>query len=95
MGERRNGGQIQSTLDYSVNGCGGGKPVTPKGPTAWLEITMTEGRKRQVRHMTAAVGLPTLRLARIAVGPVTLRHLGPGQWRALEKIELESIIGRK
>ncbi|MEP7329377.1 MAG: pseudouridine synthase [Betaproteobacteria bacterium] len=51
-------------------------------PTAWLELTLTEGRNRQVRRMTAAVGLPTLRLVRVAVGPFTLDGLAPGTWRA-------------
>ena len=50
-------------------------------PTSWLELTLTEGKNRQVRRMTAAVGLPTLRLIRHAVGPWTLDGLGPGLWR--------------
>lgn len=71
------------------------KPVTPHGPTAWLEIVLSEGKKRQVRHMTAAIGLPTLRLVRVAVGPVTIEGLLPGQWRRLTERELDSIIGRQ
>ena len=50
-------------------------------PTAWLELVLQEGRNRQVRRMTAAVGLPTLRLVRWAVGPWTLEGLAPGKWR--------------
>lgn len=50
-------------------------------PDAWLELTIREGRNRQVRRMTAAVGLPTLRLVRVAVGPHRLDGLQPGQWR--------------
>ncbi len=50
-------------------------------PTAWLELVIREGRNRQVRRMTAAVGLPTLRLVRVAVGPYTLDGLSPGAWR--------------
>jgi pseudouridine synthase len=52
-------------------------------PTAWLRLTIHEGRNRQVRRMTAAVGHPTLRLVRVAVGPVSLGDLAPGQWREL------------
>ena len=50
-------------------------------PDAWLQVTIHEGRNRQLRRMTAAVGLPTLRLVRIAVGPWRLGTLAPGCWR--------------
>ena len=50
-------------------------------PTHWIEVCLREGRNRQVRRMTAAVGLPTLRLVRYAVGDWTLNGLAPGQWR--------------
>ena len=52
-------------------------------PDAWLELTISEGRNRQVRRMTAAVGLPTLRLVRVTVGAYRLDGLGPGEWRRL------------
>ena len=53
-------------------------------PTAWLELTIREGRNRQVRRMTAAVGLPTLRLVRVRIGPWELDGLAPGEWREIQ-----------
>jgi 23S rRNA pseudouridine2457 synthase len=60
-------------------------------PTAWLELTLYEGMNRQVRRMTAAVGHPTLRLVRVAIGPITLGTLQPGQWRDLAPCEVDQI----
>jgi 23S rRNA pseudouridine2457 synthase len=64
------------------------KPVTPHGPTAWIEIKLREGKKRQIRHMTAAVGLPTLRLIRVAIGGIRIGNLKPGKWRDLTPDEI-------
>jgi 23S rRNA pseudouridine2457 synthase len=64
------------------------KPVTPHGPTAWIEIRLREGKKRQIRHMTATIGLPTLRLVRVAIGRIRLGDLKPGQWRYLTPDEI-------
>lgn len=64
------------------------KPVTPHGPTAWIEIKLREGKKRQIRHMTAAVGLFTLRLIRVAIGQIWLGDLSAGEWRELTRQEL-------
>jgi 23S rRNA pseudouridine2457 synthase len=65
------------------------KPVTPHGPTTWLEVKLREGKKRQIRHMTAAVGLFTLRIFRIAIGGIKIDGLEVGQWRDLSSRELE------
>ena len=56
-------------------------------PTSWIELILTEGRNRQVRRMTAAVGFPTLRLVRMKIGPFDLGSLKPGQWRDLTRAE--------
>lgn len=61
-------------------------------PTAWLEITLREGRNRQIRKMTAAVGHPTLRLIRTKLGALTLIGLNPGEHRHLSKTEVESLL---
>ncbi|KAM3111794.1 pseudouridine synthase [Phormidesmis sp. 146-33] len=61
-------------------------------PTAWLEITLTEGHNRQVRKMTAAIGFPTLRLVRVAIGHLRLEGLAPGQWRDLTDEELAPLL---
>ena len=60
-------------------------------PTAWLRISLREGMNRQVRRMTAAVGHPTVRLIRIAMGPVVLGDLQPGHWRELTSGEIKQI----
>jgi len=60
-------------------------------PTCWLEISLTEGRNRQVRRMTAAVGHPTLRLVRAAIGDLRLNALQPGQWRDLSPREVSAL----
>jgi 23S rRNA pseudouridine2457 synthase len=60
-------------------------------PTAWLEIILREGLNRQVRRMTAAVGNPTLRLVRVAIGPIMLGTLHPGDWRNVTSGEISQI----
>jgi 23S rRNA pseudouridine2457 synthase len=60
-------------------------------PTAWLEISLTEGKNRQVRRMTAAVGFPTLRLVRVAIGNLKLESMQPGEWRDLTDGELKEL----
>ena len=60
-------------------------------PTSWIELTLVEGRNRQVRHMTAAVGFPTLRLIRVAIGSLTIDGLSPGAFRDLSLQEVGSL----
>ena len=67
------------------------KPITPHGPTSWILMKLNEGKKRQIRHMTAAVGLPTLRLVRVAIGPIQISKLHPGEWKYLDDDELTQL----
>ncbi|MBW4615323.1 MAG: pseudouridine synthase [Desmonostoc vinosum HA7617-LM4] len=60
-------------------------------PTAWLEVTLKEGKNRQVRRMTASVGFPTLRLIRVSIANLQLDGLQPGEWRDLTDSELKSL----
>ena len=64
-------------------------------PTAWLELVLTEGRNRQVRRMTAAVGHPTLRLVRAAIGAVELRGLAPGAWCLLPPANVKALLSSR
>jgi 23S rRNA pseudouridine2457 synthase len=61
-------------------------------PDSWLELTIREGRNRQVRRMTAAVGFPTLRLVRVAIGSWQLEGLAAGEWRELSGPQLAHVI---
>ena len=68
-------------------------------PTCWLSMTLTEGKNRQVRRMTAAVGFPTLRLVRVSIGnnthKIDLSNLNPGEWRELTTKEIKSLTKLK
>ncbi|MFT6633452.1 MAG: 23S rRNA pseudouridine2457 synthase [Bacteriovoracaceae bacterium] len=57
-------------------------------PTSWLEITLSEGKNRQVRRMTAKIGHPTLRLIRATMGKCSLKNLAPGEWKEINKNEI-------
>ncbi len=61
-------------------------------PTAWLHMAISEGMNRQIRRMTAAVGHPTLRVVRMAIGPIHVDLLLPGQWRRLEQTEVQAVF---
>jgi 23S rRNA pseudouridine2457 synthase len=60
-------------------------------PTSWIEITLREGRNRQVRKMTAAIGYPTLRLVRTKIGELSIGKLNPGESRQLSREEGEKL----
>jgi 23S rRNA pseudouridine2457 synthase len=60
-------------------------------PTCWIELTLLEGKNRQVRRMTATIGHPTLRLVRTAIGKITLKDIQPGQSRELTESEIASL----
>lgn len=94
LAELRNGVVIEGkrTLPAGAERFPAGDALPPRNvpirvrqsiPVSWLKLTLIEGRNRQVRKMTAAVGHPTLRLIRYAIGPFTLDGLEPGAWRLL------------
>lgn len=62
-------------------------------PTSWIELSITEGKNRQVRHMTAAVGFPTLRLVRVGIGKMKRFDLFPGDVVEINGIEIKKAIG--
>jgi 23S rRNA pseudouridine2457 synthase len=62
-------------------------------PTCWLSLQLIEGKNRQVRRMTAAIGHPTLRLIRIRIGQLTLENLAPGTWQTLAPQQRELVLG--
>jgi 23S rRNA pseudouridine2457 synthase len=68
------------------------KPVRAYHPKTWLKMTLSEGKKHQIRRMTAAVGFPTLRLVRVAIGEVTLDGLQPGAWKDLNRREINGLM---
>jgi 23S rRNA pseudouridine2457 synthase len=63
-------------------------------PDCWIALELTEGKNRQVRRMTAAIGHPTLRLLRVAIGALELGDLPPGSWRELQHGERDRIFSR-
>jgi 23S rRNA pseudouridine2457 synthase len=69
------------------------KPVRDYHPTTWLRIILKEGKKHQVRRMTAAIGYPTLRLVRVAIEDIQIGNLEPGDWRWITTSEVKLIKG--
>jgi len=64
-------------------------------PDCWIALELTEGRNRQVRRMTAAIGHPTLRLIRVRIGGFDLGNLAPGSWRTLDPVERSAVLGSR
>ena len=64
-------------------------------PTSWIEITITEGKNRQIRKMTAAVGFPTLRLVRMAIGPLVINGMNPGNIKVFTEKEVSTLIAMR
>ncbi len=63
-------------------------------PTSWIELVLTEGKNRQVRRMTAAIGFPTLRLMRVQIGNFHLGHLAQGTWKVLTDAERHAVFSK-
>jgi len=69
------------------------RPLPAPSKTMWLRIVLYEGKKRQIKRMLSAVGMPIIRLVRVAIGPLTLPHdLEPGQWRNLTAAERTALL---
>ena len=64
-------------------------------PTCWIGLELVEGKNRQVRRMSAAIGHPTLRLIRTRIGQFTLGNLEPGRWRELDDADREQVLGER
>jgi 23S rRNA pseudouridine2457 synthase len=63
-------------------------------PASWISLTLTEGKNRQVRRMTAAAGFPTLRLIRYSIGKLTIKDLSPGNFRELKANEITLLFAK-
>lgn len=87
-GEKTKPAEVEIVTDLQVPL----RKVREYHPTSWLKVVLREGKKRQLRRMTAAVGLPCLRLVRIGIGPLTLDDLQPGQWRWLTEEERHELM---
>jgi 23S rRNA pseudouridine2457 synthase len=100
-GVRLNDGKTLPARARSIEEPGGLWPRDPpirvrrEIPTSWIELEITEGRNRQVRRMTAAVGFPTLRLVRWRVGPWSVEGLAPGEWREVDNPGAASLRNKR